>query len=299
MVGGNDTKSPEDDDEDLLRLSDGDENSTTVDIDPDNLDILKEIDSYINAEQDEGDETVLLAVVDKEKEKCDDDLLARVDEKEKVEGIDTNTSINFEPTTISTPHRPSTSKFSFQPLAPIMEEENEEDYSILYEGLEGEEEDQEYQTLHLDQLNENLDFSLLYSDEEVGDESNDATIKEEALVTIAGDSRDSQAIGSDGKKSEPGNEPVKKKQPVRKDFPSSKKKSTQTKEDTNIFLKKSIWKVREEYHKKAVKLWEKTSDPKTIPKVSDRKLRMPLIYKDKNGKIIGGESPEEWADKVS
>ena len=115
MVGGNDTQSPEDDDEDLLRLSDGDENSTTVDIDPDNLDILKEIDSYINAEQDEGDETVLLAVVDKEKEKCDDDLLARVDEKEKVEGIDTNTSINFEPTTISTPHRPSTSKFSFQP----------------------------------------------------------------------------------------------------------------------------------------------------------------------------------------
>ena len=115
MVGGNDTKSPEDDDEDLLRLSDGDENSTTVDIDPDNLDILKEIDSYINAEQDEGDETVLLAVVDKEKEKCDDDLLARVDEKEKVEGIDTNTSINFEPTASSTPFRPSTSKFSFQP----------------------------------------------------------------------------------------------------------------------------------------------------------------------------------------
>ena len=290
----NDAKSPEEDDEDLLRLTDDDDNGTTADIDTDNLDILKEIDSYCESSDghDEGDETVLLAAVEKEEGKSDDEtaLLAEDSGKEKEKCIDTNTSINFKPPASSTPHRPSTSNFvsSLTPLAPILEEE-EEDYSILYEGLEGEEEDQEYQTLHLDQLNENLDFSLLYSDEEGEDESNDATIKEENNVDTAVEHSD--LLESDAKKA------VKKNEPIKNEIASSKKKPGQIKEDSNIFLRKSIWKVREEYYKKAVKLWKMTS--KTIPNVGDRKLRMPLIYKDKNGKIIGGESPEEWADKVS
>jgi len=292
----NDAKSPEEDDEDLLRLTDDDDNGTTADIDTDNLDILKEIDSYCESSDghDEGDETVLLAAVEKEEGKSDDEtaLLTEDSGKEKEKCIDTNTSINFKPPASSTPHRPSTSNFvsSLTPLAPIVEEE-EEDYSILYEGLEGEEEDQEYQTLHLDQLNENLDFSLLYSDEEGEDESNDATIKEENNV------EHSDLLESDGKKSElTAKKAVKKNEPIKNEIASSKKKpGGQNKEDSNIFLRKSIWKVREEYYKKAVKLWKMTS--KTIPNVGDRKLRMPLIYKDKNGKIIGGESPEEWADK--
>ena len=35
-----------------------------------------------------------------------------------------------------------------------------------------------------------------------------------------------------------------------------------------------------------------------IPRLNDRRLRMPMIYKNASGKIIGGEGPEEWADKV-
>ena len=66
-------------------------------------------------------------------------------------------------------------------MPPILEDE-EEDYSILYEGVEGLDEldqDQEYQTLHLDQLNDDLDFSLLYDGED-----ND-TITEENQTVVA------------------------------------------------------------------------------------------------------------------
>ena len=88
-----------------------------------------------------------------------------------------NTSINFEPPASSTPSRPSTSSVATSVLPPILEDE-EEDYSILYEGDELDQ-DQEYQTLHLDQLNDDLDFSLLYDGED-----ND-TITEENQTVVA------------------------------------------------------------------------------------------------------------------
>jgi len=101
---------------------------------------------------------------------------------------------------------------------------------------------------------------------------------------------------NEGKKTKP-------QQSIKKSLSTKKNKKTeQIKEDsiTGFPSMKNIWKVREEYYKKAVRYWKITvTDYKTIPKLGDRKLRMPLIYKDKSGKFIGGEGPEEWADKVS
>ena len=71
----------------------------------------------------------------------------------------------------------------------------------------------------------------------------------------------------------------KDRQPVKKSSSPVAKKKTEVKEDS-LFNTKNIWKVREEYYKKAVKYWKLTvTDLSTIPKLNDKRLRGPLIYK--------------------
>ena len=158
-----------DEEDELLRLSDEDENGSQVETNTNIDDVTAFIDSYCN---DEADTTVVPAA--EKKDEGADNAKAKPEAKP-------NTSINFEPPASSTPSRPSTSSVATSVLPPILEDE-EEDYSILYEGMEGLDEldqDQEYQTLHLDQLNDDLDFSLLYDGED-----ND-TITEENQTVVA------------------------------------------------------------------------------------------------------------------
>ena len=257
-----------DEEEDLLKSSDEDENNVTTVKDT----FLEDFNSFI----DEGDK-LSETVVNIEATKV-------ASKKADVSYKACNSSfINFQPTVQSTPNRPSTSGVSrLQPMPSIIEEE--EDYSILYEGAV--EDDDQFQTLHLDQLNENLDFSLLYSDNESNEESDEVTVVEVS----------DEAKSSSGTKT---NATTETKNQATHPPKVTKKTSKKPREDTNDFLKMSIWKVREKYYHKAVSLWkqEGVQDNK-IPNLRDRRLRMPMIYKDKNGKIIGGEGPEEWADKV-
>ena len=258
-----------DEEEELLKSSSDENEDEATSVKSANTDtFLQEFDSFI----DEGD-------------KLDVTVVKKV-ETANVATVDTNVGntsfINFQPQVQSTPNRPSTSNASkIQPLPSIQEDEDEQDYSILYEGAE--EEDDQFQTLHLDQLNENLDFSLLYSDND--EDSDEVTVIE---VPAEDDARAKATIAS----LDPTE--VKKLPP-----PVNKKIIVKPKENSNDLLKGKIWEVRSRYYERAVQIWLKSGVRREqIPSLKDRRLRMPMIYKDNHGKIIGAEGPEEWADKV-
>ena len=263
--------------EELLKSSSDENEDDVTSVKSANTDhFVEELDSFIN----EGDNLDVTVVKKVEPVKVAPTTDTNEHETNASLKTECNTSfINFQPTVQSTPNRPSTSTaMKMQPMPSIVEE----DYSILYEGAE--EEDDQFQTFHLDQLNENLDFTLLYSDnEEEEEESDEVTVVE----VPAGDHARATTTNASFDTAE-----------AKKIVP--KKVAAKPKENSNDLLRGEIWEVRLRYYNRAVQIWRKSGvDNKQIPSLKDRRLRMPMIYKDNHGKIIGAEGPEEWADKVS
>ena len=228
------SKSGEEDNENLL-LSDSDDNEATVihlesnDDDDDDDDVLKEIDSVL---EDGGEETMVKI---QERENGDAlELPREVEAKAQSHPCNVSSSldISFDPKVQSTPNRPLPSGKVLQPMPSIVEASKEVDYSILYDD---EDDEQGFQTVALDEAMK-LDFSLLYSDDE---DSNEVTVVEKTEVTkssspvTVNDTKPKATLENDTSTKQ---NSVKRKKPVAKPA-----------DETNDFLKMSIWAVREKY----------------------------------------------------